>query len=194
MRTSSALAPPQEKIDVKYVDKLQRQNAEDLAFYPMETLRKAMDSNHIIHIKENGDPAGYLWFGALWPQDDTIIYQACIDYDLRRQHLGFSMLSDLIIIVKSIGGTGIRLKCGSSSESNSFWKAAGFYCTAVVQGGVKRKRDLNVWRTDFDPSNRGIEIIPSSKPVDLREYNKAKMAGLEMPSRFSRRHYGKVEA
>lgn len=188
-RTGKTRAPLTTHIDIAYVDHLQRLNAEDLAFYPRESIRKAMESNHILHVTENDEPAGYLWFGTLWKGDDTIIYQACIDYELRRQHLGFSLVRRLVDIVKAAGGSGIRLRCGSSSLSNEFWKAAGFYCMAVEPGGLKRQRDLNVWRTDLNDRTGQLAVVPSTKQPDLRGYQNAKNAGMEFPSRFDRSHY-----
>lgn len=179
-------------LSLAYIDKLQHANADDLAFYPLETLRKALDADHIISCEDNGDPAGYLWFGALRSGYDVTIYQACVDYDSRRRHLGFGMVADLTAMAKAAGCNGIRLKCASSAESNEFWLAAGFHCTAVQRGGIKRSRDLNCYRTDIIdglwlPSQFTVEA--STKPIDLRSYQRRKAAGEAMPSRFSRTHY-----
>ena len=135
-------------ISVAYIDKLQRANADDLAFYPLTTLEKALNERHIISCEENGEPAGYLWFGALNQGGDVIIYQACVDYDARRQHLGFGMLAELSALARTAGCVGIRLKCASRAESNRFWQMAGFYCTRISNGGIKRARMLNHYRTD----------------------------------------------
>jgi hypothetical protein len=179
-------------LTLAYVDKLQRANADDLAFYPLTTLGDALDEGHIISCEDNGDPAGYLWFGAVRGGYDVTIYQACVDYDSRRQHLGFGMLADLVTLATAGGATGIRLKCASSADSNRFWLAAGFTCTAVQPGGIKRARDLNCYRTDIAlglwlPAAFSVE--PSDKPIDLTAYNRSKRNGDAMPSRFSRTHY-----
>lgn len=175
---------------VKYVDYLQKQNAEELAFYPLRALEEALDKRRIITIEENGETAGYLWHGAMWLDRPIVIYQACIDYDLRRQHLGFALVNQLIEVSKAYGAPGIRCRVASSTESNRFWQAIGFYCFDVTPGGVKRKRDINHYRLDFDNLDQGHIIIPSSKATDLRSYNRDKSSGVEMPSRFSRSHYG----
>lgn len=173
-----------------YIDKLQRANAEDVAFYPLTTLRDALAQGHVLTCEENGEPAGYLWHGTLRGGYDVTIYQACVDYDLRRQHLGFEMVRRLLALASAAGCNGIRLKCASSAESNTFWQAAGFYCTKVQPGGRKRARDLNCYRTDIQP---GLFILPTVTPSqrasDLTQYNADKRAGLVMPSRFSRSHY-----
>lgn len=90
-------------ISLSYIDKLQRQNADDLAFYPLTTLEKAIDDRHVLTCEDNGEPAGYLWFGAVRPGYDVTIYQACVDYDSRRRYLGWGMVADLIALAKAGG-------------------------------------------------------------------------------------------
>ncbi len=178
-------------ITLAYLDKLQRENADDLAFYPLSTLGRALEDGHVITCSDNGEAAGYLWFGALRGGYDVTIFQACIDYDSRRRHLGFGMVRKLTELASVAGSTGIRLKCASSAESNEFWQAIGFVCTRVQQGGIKRGRDLNNYRTDLQPGLFTLPpVVPSERPIDLTAYNRAKRLGISMPSRFSRVHYG----
>jgi hypothetical protein len=177
-------------LSVSYLDKLQRTNADDLAFYPLTSLAKALEDGHVIGCTDNGEPAGYLWFGALVGGRDAIIYQACVDYDSRRRHLGWGMVGELARISTAAGCTGIRLKCASSADSNTFWQAAGFQCTRVTPGGIKRGRDINWYRTALQPGLFTFpDVEPSEKPIDLREYQALKRAGVALPSRFSRTHY-----
>ena len=173
-----------------YLDKLQRANADDLAFYPLTTLAEALADGHVVACEDNGEPAGYLWFGALVGGRDVIVFQAAVDYDSRRRHLGFGMVAELTAIAKAAGCSGIRLKCASSAESNEFWRAAGFHCTRVTPGGVKRGRDINWYRTDILAGLFTFpEVEASERPIDLTEYNRLKRAAVKMPSRFSRTHY-----
>ena len=173
-----------------YIDHLQKQNADDLAFYPLTTLAKAVEDRMVITCEDNGDTAGYIWHGPIRSGYDTVIYQACVDYDSRRTYLGWGMVVDLIDMCKVGLATGIRLRTASSSDSNLFWKGIGFYCTKVSPGGVKRNRDINHWRTDVQaPLFTVPEVEPSRKEIDLREYNKLKKEGVKMPSQWSRSHY-----
>jgi ribosomal protein S18 acetylase RimI-like enzyme len=179
-------------ITVSYIDKLQHENDDDLAFYPLTTLEKALEEGHVITCEDNGEAAGYLWFGAVRGGYDVTIYQACVDYDSRRRHLGWDMVGKLVQLGKVGGATGIRLKCASSAESNEFWQAAGFYCTRVTSGGIKRGRDLNHYRTDIQPGLFDLPTVtPSERPIYLTAYNAQKRLGVSMPSRFSRTHYGR---
>jgi hypothetical protein len=178
-------------ITLPYLDKLQRDNADDLAFYPLSTLEKALEDGHVITCEDNGEAAGYLWFGAVRGGYDVTIYQAAVDYSARRRHLGWGMVAKLVQLATAGGATGIRLKCASSAESNEFWQAAGFHCTRVTAGGIKRGRDLNHYRTDIQPGLFTLPTVaPSDRPIDMRAYNAAKRVGVSMPSRFSRTHYG----
>lgn len=155
---------------LNYVDKLQRANALELAFFPLDALRRALEGGSILGVTENAEWAGYLWHGALRPQRDTVIYQACIDYDARRRHLGHEIVAELLRRATVVHATGVRLRCASSSESNEFWSAIGFYCTSVVQGGKSRKRDINEWRTDIQPGFFTLDIPPSARAMDRREF------------------------
>lgn len=177
-------------LTVAYVDKLQRENADDLAFYPLTTLSAALESGHVLHCEENNEPAGYLWFGALVGGKDVTIYQACIDYQARRRALGWGMVAQLIELSKAAGCVGVRLKCASSAESNSFWQAIGFYCTKVSNGGIKRGRMLNHYRTDITASLFTHPLAePSTAPIDLTNYNRLKREGVVQAPRWSRTHY-----
>jgi hypothetical protein len=177
-------------VPITYLDKLQRENADDLAFYPLTSLRTALEAGQVLAAEENGEPAGYLWHGVVRGGYDVTVFQACIDYDARRQHLGFGLVAQLLVVATAGGATGIRLKCASSAASNVFWLAAGFHCTRVQPGGIKRGRDLNCYRTDIQPGLFVLPAVtPSDRPIDLTEYNRLKKAGAIMPSRFSRSHY-----
>lgn len=177
-------------LSLSYIDRLQRANADDLAFYPLTSLGKAMEAGHVIGCTDNGDPAGYLWFGKLEAGRDVTIFQACVDYDSRRRHLGWGMVGELTRLAKAASASGIRLKCASSAASNEFWQAAGFACVRVTPGGVKRARDLNWYRADLAPGLFDFPTVdPSDKPIDLTAYQAMKRAGVVLPSRFSRTHY-----
>ncbi len=175
---------------IPYIDHLQKQNADDLAFYPITTLEKAIENHRIITCEDNGETAGYLWHGPVRSGYDTVIYQACVDYDSRRRHLGWNMVCTLISLCQTGVATGIRLRCASSSASNEFWHLIGFYCTGVRNGGVKRSRDINEWRTDIQATLFTLPaVVPSKKPIDLASYGKKKNTGVSIPSRWSRTHY-----
>ena len=175
---------------LSYVDKLQRQNSDTLAFYPLDTLNAALDAGKVLMCEENGEPAGYLWHGAIRPSRPIVIYQACIDYDLRRQQLGHGMVRQLVELGKTGGATAIRLRCRSSSESTLFWEALGFYVTHISPGGKGRGAEINHFWTDLRPILlTAPKRTPSNTPINWSKYQEAKKRGVKMPSRFSRNHY-----
>ena len=176
---------------LSYIDKLQKANADDLAFYPLATLEKAIDAGQVLLAYENGEPCGYLWFGAVRMGMPVTIYQACIDYEARRRTHGHAVVARLVTMAQARGAVSIRLKCASSADSNAFWQEIGFTCTRVTQGGVKRGRQLNHWYSPISAALwTPLAVEPSTLPIDLRPYQAMKRAGVEMQSRFSRTHYG----
>ena len=48
---------------ITYIDYLQKQNADDLAFYPLTTLEKALEEGRVLTCEDNGEAAGYIWHG-----------------------------------------------------------------------------------------------------------------------------------
>ncbi len=179
---------------LNYVDKLQRANALELAFFPLDALRRGLEAGRIVGVQENGEWAGYLWHGSLRPQRDVVIYQACIDYDARRQHLGFAMVREVIHRANGSLSNGVRLRCASTSQSNTFWSAIGFHCTSVRQGGRSRNRDINEWRTDLQPGFFLLPVEPSERAMDRIDFYRSLRTpeGSGLLSRFA--HPSRVKA
>jgi hypothetical protein len=172
---------------LSYIDHLQKQNLDDLAFYPLTAFKAALTEGRIILCEDNNEPAGYLWHGPARAGFDIVIYQACVDYDSRKRTLGWAMVASLIAIGQRAGSNGIRLRCASSSESNLFWQAIGFYCTKVTRGGAKRSRDINHWRTDVAAPLFTVDSVdPSTTPIDLRPYRKMIREGKTLRNRWAR--------
>ena len=180
------------KPELKAIDALQRANSESLAFYPLAALEEDLERGRLVACEENGELAGYLWHGPVRPGRDITIYQACVDYQARRRTLGLGMVEELEQLAELAGATGIRLTCGAELEANAFWSAAGFYCTAVDQGGRRRARDLNRYRIDLQPTlELATAVEPSTKPTDYAGFNADRRAKLAQASRFSRTHYAR---
>ena len=174
---------------LKYIDHLQKQNVDDLAFYPLSTLEKALEEQRVLTCEDNGEPAGYIWHGPVRVGFDLVIYQACVDYESRRRHLGWGMVKQLIDICKAGAGTGIRLRAASSSDSNEFWQQIGFYCTKVTQGGVRRSREINHWRTDVQTPLFTLDpVTPSEKTINPHSYFQKRKQGEKMPNVWARRY------
>jgi ribosomal protein S18 acetylase RimI-like enzyme len=129
-----------------YAEELHKKNSDALGFIPRSRLESYERNGQILIQKEGGDECGYLIFGKGWPY--LRIYQACIDYDVRRQKHGFSLVSKL---VKEAGKRHekILLRCRENLEANIFWEAAGFSLLRSEPGGKRRNKNINVWQLDI---------------------------------------------
>ena len=169
-----------------YIDDLQRVNSEFVSFYPKIALERGIDQGLVDVGFENGDPCGYIYRTRPGIGKVLRIWQAVIDYDLRRQRVGTEMISRYIEQARASGAAAIELRCRSSIPANAFWQALGFTCVNVGQGGLKRAADINTWRLDLWPSLFSTSLEPSTKSDDQRAYRTLKQTGFVFPSRFSR--------
>lgn len=163
---------PAQASDLKYIDHLQRKNAEELAFYPTQVFEREIENFRILLAKVNNEPAGYIYHGAF--SEQVKIHQACIEYDLRGQLYGAALVRHLLDLVAAYGGLSITLRCGSDIAANGFWKAMGFYCQGVTAGGIRRMRDINNWRYDLHPQLFVTETEPSQKKKSASLWRKHK--------------------
>jgi hypothetical protein len=153
-----------EMIDLPYIDSLQRKNAEELSFYPLCVFEREMAAGRILLALVNGEPAGYLYHGAMLKRVN--IHQACIQYDLRGMLYGARLVSALTTIASSSGCLYVTCHCGSDIDANNFWRAVGFYCQSTTQGGVRRRRDVNHWRYDIETPLFADGVEPSERKQD----------------------------
>lgn len=152
--------------DLKYVDHLQRKNAEDLAFYPRAAFEREIKNQRIVLAEYNAEPCGYMYHGS-FRGEDLKIHRACIQYDLRGQLYGAALVRHIRDLADLFGCTSISLRCGSDIAANGFWKTMGFVCTEITPGGVRRMRDINHWRLALSDNTTGfVGVEPSSKEKD----------------------------
>lgn len=108
-----------------YVVALQKRNHEALGFIPRAALSEKIELGRIWLATENGDPAGFLHHGSL-AAPEVRIFQAAVQYDARRRHLGLALVSDLLARARAAGARGVSLRCLDFLDANDFWTAAGF--------------------------------------------------------------------
>ncbi|BAQ90555.1 GCN5-related N-acetyltransferase [uncultured Mediterranean phage uvMED] len=133
----------------KYAEHLHKKNSEYLGFIPRSRLEEYESEGRIVLAHENNDPCGYLIYGSNWPLLN--IYQACIDYDVRRKHHGENIVKEVEDYAAD-KHSGIYLRCRENLEANDFWKALGYTIERVEQGGLRRNKKINVWVKRFlDP-------------------------------------------
>lgn len=152
--------------DLSYVVALQKKHHQALGFLPRVALEQKIELGRIWLATENDEPAGFLHHGSL-ARPEVRIFQAAIQYDAQRRHLGFALVNDLIARARAAGAEAISLRCLSFLEANAFWSAAGFHLLAQEPGA---KGTLNVWGMKLIREEPGRIIIPG----DVEEAGAAK--------------------
>tara|TARA_Y100000114_G_C11697148_1_gene296578 strand:- start:308 stop:907 length:600 start_codon:yes stop_codon:yes gene_type:complete len=160
--------------DLKFIDYLQKKNAEDLSFYPKQVFERELDKQRILLALVNNQHAGYLYHGS-FSSVNLKIHQACIEYDLRGNWYGAGLVNTLEDMCKINFKKGISLRCGSDISANRFWQLMDFRCIDIQQGGVRRMRDINVWYKELEKDMFGFESLePSKKEKDASIWRKRK--------------------
>src|SRR4051794_11982696 len=138
---ASADVRPATPSDLAYVVKLQKAHGDALGFIPRAALAYKIERCRVHLALENGEPAGYLHHGSM-ASEEVRIFQAAIQYDARRRHLGLALVDDLLRRASGAGAQAVSLRCLSQLEANDFWRAAGFRLLDAEPGA---KGTLNVW-------------------------------------------------
>lgn len=162
---------------VDYVNGLQRKNAEALSFYPRCVFEREMLKGRILLSILNGEPCGYLYFGAL--NTNVKIHQVCIQYDVRRKLYGAWLIGELERMALAANVSLITLRCGFDLEANHFWNELGYQCIGVVDGGIRRQRKINIWQKALTTLLMPPEIInPAEGKTDASLWHKHKNVGV----------------
>ena len=138
--TAPAVAPATLR-DLSYVVHLQKKFGHALGFIPRAGLAEKIERDQVRLVRENGEPAGYLHHGSI-ARPEVRIFQAAVQYDARRRHLGLALVDELVKRATRAGAAGLSLRCLSFLEANDFWRAAGFELLDEEPGA---KGVLNVW-------------------------------------------------
>lgn len=134
---------------LKYIDDLQRKNAEALSFYPMQVFEREKENGRLFLGLLNGEPSGYIYIGA--NGGDVKCHQVAIQYDARRRLYGSMLVVAMENYANLAYSSSITLRCGFDLDANEFWKAHGYNCIKVVDGGIRRNRRINIWRKYLQP-------------------------------------------
>jgi hypothetical protein len=127
---------------VRFAVDLAKKNSEALSFIPTPRIEEYHAAGQLLLATENGEPCGFLIYGAGWPM--LKIYQACVQYDARRRNAGLEMVGRLERIAQA-DQRDISLWCADDLEANDFWRAAGFKLVGQREGGRRRGRKHNAW-------------------------------------------------
>ena len=158
-----------------YVDALQRKNAEQLSFYPNSVFEREALNGRLFLGLLNGEPCGYIYVGAAGR--DVKCHQVCIEYDARRSLYGSGLVAVMEDYAKD--ARSIILRCGFDLEANKFWSAHGYKCVGVVDGGIRRKRRINIWLKEKGPDLFGYTTVQYEVgKTDSSTWRKNKNTGL----------------
>lgn len=131
--------------DLPYIVSLEEKNRESVGHLPKPALRERIGRGTVALGTLNGWPFGYLLYD--YRSGICKIHQACIQYDARRKTYGAALL--WWTLDRLDGLLRCDLRCAADLEANLFWREMGFGTVAVVDGGVRRGRKLNLWRRWF---------------------------------------------
>lgn len=168
---------------IAYVDSLQKKNAEALSFYPKCVFERESEKGRIFLGLLNGEPCGYLYVGATGV--DVKCHQVCIEYDARRRLYGAALVQAMEDYAQQGGGFTLTLRCGFDLDANSFWQSLGYKCVAIVNGGIRRMRKINVWQKQIRQELfETISMVPAVGKTSSAIWRKHKQTG--MVSQFVR--------
>lgn len=142
--------------DNLFVRSLQKDFAAEVGFIPDQAREWYLAAGCINIALQNGAPAGYLlgreklrWNIAIRP-----IFQAAIDFDAQRRHLGLSLVAQRETEAREAGQMALQACCRDGIDANTFWEIAGFTKICQLDPKASRKRLINVWRkplSDYIP-------------------------------------------
>jgi hypothetical protein len=162
---------------LSYVDGLQRKNAEALSFYPMSAFEREYEKGRLYLGLLNGQPCGYIYRGALG--GDVRCHQVCIQYDARRRMYGAQIVACLEADAMDSKSHGVILRCGFDLDANDFWRSLGYSCVNVQAGGVRRMRQINVWRKPLSAQLfEDVHVEPAEGKTNATLWRKNKTTGV----------------
>lgn len=154
---------PAKQADVPYIDSLQKKHGEAVGFLGIDWIRKLIIEQHAWVGTENGAPACYLIGKATYRDrlDVGIVYQACVQYDAQRRHLGAALVASYLSAMPETCRA-IILWCAQDLEANYFWRSMGFDAIAWRAGSKRKGRIHILWEGNV-PHNAPLEsrYLPS---------------------------------
>lgn len=130
--------------DISFMVHLQKTNSDAIGFVSRLALREHVDYAHVLVALERGQHAAFLLHGA-YHRTHVKIFQACVEYDLRRFHIGWSL-------VKQLGqeasphSASLYCEVRDTLPARNFWLACGFRLTGGHPGGKRRASWIDHWK------------------------------------------------
>lgn len=133
--------------DVTYALSLAKKFTDNLGFLPRPAVEFYAMNGGAWQVNQNGQPAGFViaaWTQKVSPRT-ACIYQAAVQLDAQRIHLGLALISHVCDEAASRGSHEIVCWCAADLQANYFWRAAEFTLMQTAEGGRRRKRHMLLW-------------------------------------------------
>lgn len=139
--------------DLEFIAGLMRENYEAVGFLPTSAIQERyMNGQHIIQTDLAGRRVGYLLHGVPAPGHVLTVAQTVVEYDKRTIGFGNEMVDELIRRARSRYCRSLILKCAEDLDANTFWLAVGFQHTNTLYPNNARRRAINVYTLDLQPT------------------------------------------
>lgn len=156
--------------DLKFVDKLQKENASAVGFIQKTIWEKYVyggERNFVVFICEkNDDMVGYV---LLTPgkaiNSFAKIQQIAIREDARRLDYGTALIETVRKFCEKFNRQGVTLRCRKELESNNFWRALGFNCYGIWEKGkynhvgFKASNDIFLWKIELNRNINKLALV-----------------------------------
>lgn len=126
--------------DLTYIVDLHSKNSEQLGFIPKAGMEEHIMLDHVLLALLNGSPAAYVLHGV--PRTSTRIFQAAVQYDVRRMYIGLTLVETLAWMLRPMHVESITASVRDSHPAQVFWGAAGFLPAHLSPGGLKRGKQI----------------------------------------------------
>jgi ribosomal protein S18 acetylase RimI-like enzyme len=132
--------------DLPWLCWLHARNSEALGFIPRRGMEIAIDANRVLLAQLNGEPAAYILHGVVRNFRPVTIFQACVQYDARRQWIGIQLIDELCKELRDAQVPRVDVKFRDGHDATEFWLNAGFTLIELFLGG--RKRAKPIWHCE----------------------------------------------
>lgn len=163
--------------DIPYIEHLNNRFSRELGFIPRVALENRINGTRGGYVglaTENDEPAGFLHTGSMI-RPECRIFQAAIQYDAQRRHLGQELVADFITTARARGVKLVTLRCLSDLDANTFWRSMGFRRAGYerVSGEKNRGARLIVWARRLHTMNDLLTpgFIPPAIPLRTHRCN-----------------------
>ncbi|MFL6386919.1 MAG: GNAT family N-acetyltransferase [Terriglobales bacterium] len=133
-------------IDTTRVNADREKNA--LGFLPPVAYEQAAKQGNLFVATENGTYAGHLFFGGTFPH--AKIFQLYVNEAYRGRGVALLLLRKLESDLEKNGFLTISASVAADLPANGFWEKAGFSVLHRKEGGISRRRTINVRVKDLD--------------------------------------------